>query len=134
MYPLFRLEIITPYRKFFEGDVEMLVFRNVDGEMGVLKGHMPMVASVSIGPIRILKDGEWKMAAVSEGFVEIMPDKSMIFTDAAEWPEEIDVARALKAKERAEQRLNSQMSQIEHVRSQAALARAATRIQVTKRY
>ncbi len=129
----FYLEIVTPERTFFSGEVEMVIFKAPDGEIGVLGNHTPMVAAVSPGPVRIKKDGEWLEAALTEGYVEVTREKTIILTDTAEWPEEIDVNRARAAKERAEERLHSQLSRIEYMRSQAALARALTRIKVSQR-
>lgn len=133
MASTFYLEILTPLRKFFSGDVEEIVLKTLDGEMGVLKGHIPMVVAVDIGPIRILRNGEWLTAALSSGFMEITRDKTVILVDTAEWPHEIDINRALAAKRRAEERLHQKMSQVEHLRSQAALARATVRLKVTKK-
>ena len=128
----FYLEIVTPDRKFFTGDVEMLILKTPEGEMGVLKDHMPMVVAVAIGPLRIQKDGEWLEAVLSEGFMEIMKDKTVILADTAEWPNEIDINRARAAEERARERLQSQLSRIEYMHSQAALQRALSRLKVTK--
>lgn len=132
MAPKFRVEIVTPYRTFFEGDVEMIILRVPTGEMGVMKGHIPMVVAVTIGPIRILQEGQWKYAVLTGGFMKIERDRTVIVTDTAEWPEEIDVNRALAAKARAEERLRRKMSRMEMVRSQTALARALARLKVTK--
>ncbi|MDP4094484.1 MAG: F0F1 ATP synthase subunit epsilon [Bacillota bacterium] len=128
----FNLEIVTPERKFFAEEVEEIVLRTPDGEMGILKGHVPMVVAVDIGPIRIKKNGEWKEAVLTEGFMEIKQDKTIILTDTAEWPDEIDINRAKAAKQRAEERLQRQESQAEYVRSKAALARALARLKVAR--
>ncbi len=128
----FYLEIVTPERKFFSGDVEMLILETSDGEIGVLKNHTPMVVSVAIGPMRIKQNGEWIQAILTEGFMQIKQDKTIILTDTAEWPDEVDINRAKAAKQRAEERLQSQISQVEYIRSQAALARAVERLKITK--
>jgi F-type H+-transporting ATPase subunit epsilon len=128
----FYLEIVTPERKFFSGDVEMLILKTPDGEIGILKDHMPMVIAVAIGPIRIQKDGEWLEAVLSEGFMEIRQEKTVILADTAEWPNEIDINRARRAEERARERLQSKLSQIEYIRSQAALQKALSRLKVSK--
>lgn len=130
MASTFNLEIITPERKFYTGDVEMIVLRTPEGEMGILKEHTPMVVAVAIGPIRIKKDGEWLEAVISEGFMEIKQDKTIILADTAEWPDEIDINRAEAAKRRAEERLQRQLSEVEFIRSKAALARAMARLKV----
>lgn len=128
----FFLEIVTPTRKFFSGEVEMVVLRTPEGELGILKGHVPMVAAIAVGPMRLLLDGEWLEAFLSEGFMEVKPDRTIILSDTAEWPHEIDINRALAAKRRAEERLHSKISKIEYLHSQAALARAAARLKIKK--
>ena len=129
----FNLEIITPERNFFSGEVECVVFKSVDGEMGVLARHAPTVAAVAVGPIRIKADGKWIDAVVTEGFAKIMPDKVVIMTDTAEYPEEIDINRAKAAKDRAQERLQKQLSQLEYMRSKTALARAMARLKATSK-
>ena len=132
MSSMFNLEIVTPERKFFSGEVETVVLQTPDGEIGILKGHMPMVIAVAIGPVRIKKNGEWIEAVLTEGFMEIKQDITVILTDTAEWPYEIDINRAKAAMQRAEERLQRQATHIEYMRSQAALARALARLKVTK--
>lgn len=128
----FHLEIVTPERKFFEGDVETVIVKTPEGEMGILKDHEPAVVAIDTGIIRILVDGQWKEAVVTQGFMEVTHQKTIAFVDTAEWPEEIDINRAKEAKARAEERLQQQIALIEHLRSQAALARALARLKVTK--
>ncbi len=127
----FLLEIITPERNFFSGEAECVIFKSVDGEMGVLAKHAPTVATVNVGPIRINTQGKWVDAVVTDGFAKIMPDRVVIMTDTAEYPEEIDINRAKAAKQRAEERLQKQLSQLEYMRSKAALTRAMARIKAT---
>jgi F-type H+-transporting ATPase subunit epsilon len=128
----FKLEIVTPERKFFSDNAEELIVKTPDGEIGILSGHIPMVVAVAIGPIRIKKNGEWLEAFLSEGFMEILQDKTIVLADTAEWPNEIDVNRAKAAEERARERLQSQLSRVEYIRSQAALQRALSRLKVTR--
>jgi F-type H+-transporting ATPase subunit epsilon len=132
MSALFRLEIVTPERVFFTGDVEMVVIKTLLGEMGVLKDHLPMVVAVSVGSVRILQDGGWLEAVLTEGFMEITHEKTVILTDTAEWPYEIDINRANAAIERAKERLQRKLSLIEYHRTQAAMARALARLRVTR--
>jgi F-type H+-transporting ATPase subunit epsilon len=129
----FYLEVITPERNFFSGEAECVIFRSVDGEMGVLAKHAPTVAAVNIGPLKINSSGKWIEAVVTDGFAKIMPDKVVIMTDSAEYPEEIDVNRAKAAKQRAEERMQKQLSQLEYMRSKAALSRAMARLKVTSK-
>lgn len=135
MTPTFKLEIITPERVFLSEEVEMLVVKTPQGEMGILAGHIPLVVAVSVGPCRIKKsDGEWVEAVLTEGFLEVKQEKTMVFADTAEWPYEIDINRAEAAKRRAEERLAMKQSEEEYVRSQAALSRAMERLKVRNRH
>lgn len=129
----FYLDVITPERKFFSGEAEGIIFKTVDGEIGILAKHAPTVVAVSVGPLKINAGGKWIEAVVTEGFAKIMPDKVVLLTDTAEYPEEIDINRAKAAKQRAEERLHRKLSQLEYMRSKAALARAMARLSVTKK-
>jgi F-type H+-transporting ATPase subunit epsilon len=124
------LHISTPERQFYMGEVEMVVITSYDGEMGILPGHLSMVVALSAAPTRILEDGEWRLAAISGGFARIKGDGVVILADAAEWPEEIEVNRALEAKKRAEERLQARISEIEDVETRVALERALMRLTV----
>lgn len=133
MVSTFKVEIVTPERKFFEGEAENIIARSVNGDFGILKGHAPFVAPLGIGELRIKTGQEEKVAAVGEGYVEVQPHKTTIIADTALWPEEIDVARAEKAKERAEQRLHKdKKNDIDILRAEIALKKALTRLSVAK--
>ena len=129
----FMLEIITPERAFFHGEVESVILPTADGYMSVQKMHEPMVAAITVGDMRILVDGQWKQCTTSEGFVEVRPDETIIFSQAVEWPEEIDLRRAQEAKERAEERLRQSRSYQEYMQSQISLARAMVRLRVGRK-
>ncbi|MBZ4665063.1 ATP synthase F1 subunit epsilon [Mahella sp.] len=136
--PTFHLDIVSPDREFFDGDVEEIIFPvsngyTSDGYMGVLAGHEPMVCPIGIGVLRIKQNGQWRDAAISGGFIEIRPQTVTILSDTVEWPEEIDARRAEAARRRAEERLRQRLSQEEYLRSQAALARALTRLRISNR-
>ncbi|WP_010246340.1 ATP synthase F1 subunit epsilon [Acetivibrio cellulolyticus] len=128
MSETFYIEILTPDRKFFWGDVETVIVKTPSGEMGILKDHMPIVVVIDIGPIKIKKDGEWIDAVLSQGFMEVKQNKAIILVDTAEWPDEIDINRANAAKERAEERILRKASQTEYIQSKAALAKAMARL------
>lgn len=124
----FRLEIYTPTRRFFEGDTEGLILPILDGLYGVEAGHEPVVTAIEPGELRYKTDGEWQIAAVTRGFAEITPDRTVLLVSAVEKPEEIDLKRAEAAAERARERLRQQESQREYASSKAALARAMARL------
>ena len=129
----FKLEIVATDKVFYSGDAEMLVFPSLDGEHGVLADHELMVAPVVAGELRYTVNGEQKLAAVGNGFVESRGDRVILICDFVERPEDIDVKRAQLAKERAEERIRLKKSEREYVHSQAALSRAMARLKVTSK-
>lgn len=128
----FNLEIVTPERKFFEGEVEMVVARSVTGDIAILNNHVPLVTPLEISIIKLKINGETKEASISSGYMEVTKDKTTIIVDAAEWPDEIDLERAKKARERAEKRLKSEKDASDVARAEMALRRAINRIEVKK--
>lgn len=130
MSSTFYVEILTPERKFFWGDIEAIIVKTPTGEMGILKGHIPMVVFIDTGIIKIKKDDKWIEAVLSEGFMEVKRDRTVLLVDTAEWPDEIDVNRAQAAKRRAEERLLRRMNRTEYIQTKAALARAMARLKV----
>lgn len=130
----FHLEIIAADRVFFQGECEHLVITAIDGLLGILAGHEPLVTSLPTGELKYMVDGEWRYAAISEGFIEVMPDKAVILADSCELPEEIDIVRAQEARERAEEMLRQQQSIREYYETQAALNRAMNRLKISQKH
>ena len=128
----FKLEIVTPDRYFFKGQAESLILPAIDGLYGVEAGHEPVVTAVEAGELRFKTEGQWQIAAVGQGFAEILPDYAILLVSSAERPEEIDARRAEAAKERAEEYLRQKQSVQEYYRSKAALARAMARLKIKK--
>ena len=97
-----QLEIITPERLFYRGDIELVIARTLSGDEGFMANHAWACKLLSTGELWIQEKGskDFKIAAISGGFIDIK-NKFIIFTDAAEWPEEIDVERAKQAEQRA---------------------------------
>ncbi|NLL07187.1 MAG: ATP synthase F1 subunit epsilon [Clostridiaceae bacterium] len=133
MSDTFYIEILTPDRKFFWGDVQSVVLNTPSGEIGILKNHMPIVALVEVGTIKIKKNNNWIEAVLGQGFMEVTQNRVIILVDTAEWPDEIDINRAKAAKERAQERILRQANQTEYIQSKAALARAMARLAAGKR-
>jgi len=129
----FKLQVIAPDRVFLEEDAEMVELTTTEGEIGVLKDHIPLTAIVAPGILRIKKDGQQKEAALHEGFLEILPDKVVILAESCEWPEEIDINRANEAKIRAERRLKSADAEINEARAELALRRSLVRLSLTEK-
>ena len=134
MAKTFHLEIIATDRVFFSGEVEHLVITAIDGLLGIMAGHEPLVTSLPTGELKYLVDGVWKYAAISEGFIQVMPDSSIILADTCELPEEIDIKRAQEARERAEERLRQKHSIKEYYETQAALNRAMNRLKISQKH
>ncbi|WP_042354353.1 F0F1 ATP synthase subunit epsilon [Bacillus rubiinfantis] len=129
-----KVSVVTPDGPVYESDVEMVSTKAKTGELGILPGHVPMVAPLEIGSVRIKKDGKTEYVAVSGGFLEIRPDQVTVLAQAAERSEDIDVERAMRAKERAEQRLQEQKTaHVDFKRAELALRRAINRLSIAER-
>ena len=127
-----KVTVVTPDGPVYEADVEMVSTKAKTGELGILPGHIPLVAPLEIGVVRIKKEKLTDLIAVSGGFLEVRPEQVTILAQSAEKASDIDVERAQKAKERAEQRLRDQ--HLEHVdfrRAELALQRAINRLTVS---
>ncbi len=127
-----RLDIVTPERIVFSEDVNMVIARATDGDIGILPGHAPLVAGMAVWPLRVLQDEGERQISVCGGFIEVRPDKVTILASCAELPEEIDVKRAEAARTRAENRLRDISPDIDMARAEAALQRAIIRLRVAE--
>lgn len=130
----FNLEIIATDRVFYAGECEHLVITTIDGMLGILANHEPLVTTLPTGELKYLVDGKWRYAAISGGFIEVMPDKSIILADSCELPEEIDIKRAEEARQRAEERMRQKQSIKEYYLTQAALNRAMNRLKISQKH
>ena len=126
----FQLEIVTPEKLVVNEAVEEAQIPGLGGYLGILPGHAPLITELAVGVITYRAHGATKSLSVAWGFAEVLPDKVTMLAETAERPEEIDVARAQKAKERAEQLLKSNDPQLDYDRAQDALKRAETRLKV----
>ncbi|WP_096203057.1 F0F1 ATP synthase subunit epsilon [Bacillus sp. FJAT-45350] len=126
------VNVVTPDGKVYDGDIEMVSVRAQSGELGILPRHIPLVAPLTIGAVRLKKGSTVDLVAVSGGFIEVRPDKVTILAESAELPSDIDVARARAAKERAERRIEqAKQDEIDFKRAQLALKRAVNRLEVS---
>lgn len=129
-----KVSVVTPDGPVFESDVEMVSTRAKSGELGIMAGHMAMVAPLVIGSVRLkLVGGGTENIAVSGGIIEVRPEQVTVLSPTAEKAEDIDVERAERAKERAEQRLQeAHKEDIDFKRAQLAMQRAINRITVSE--
>jgi F-type H+-transporting ATPase subunit epsilon len=130
MAETFQLEIVTPEKKVVDTAAEEVQIPGENGYLGVLPGHAPLITELAVGEISYHASGKEEHLAVAWGFAEVLPDKVTILAETAERPQEIDVARARKAKERAEQRLTSGDPNVDVDRCLNALHKAETRLEV----
>ncbi|RHW37195.1 F0F1 ATP synthase subunit epsilon [Neobacillus notoginsengisoli] len=129
-----KASVVTPDGPVYDAEVEMVSTKAQSGELGILPGHIPMVAPLQIGAVRLQKEGKTELVAVSGGFLEVRPDQVTILAQAAEQSSEIDIERAQRAKERAEQRLKErQQEHVDFKRAELALQRAINRLAVAER-
>jgi F-type H+-transporting ATPase subunit epsilon len=128
------LELATPTRMVVAETVDEVVVPGSEGYFGVLPGHAPLLATLGIGELTYRIGREERHVAVAGGFAEVRNDKVIVLADTAELPQDIDRARAERARDRAEQRLSGRsQDETDYARAGAALARAQTRIQVSGR-
>ena len=127
------LEIITAERQVFSDDVDLVVAPGIDGELGILPHHAPLMTMLQPGEILIRKDGEDTFLVVSGGFMEVIGNKVTILADACERSEEIDEARAQQAVERARERLAHQETDLQMEQALGAVRRAQVRLNVVRR-
>lgn len=125
------LKIVTPDGSFFEEEVDSIILRGLEGDLAILKGRAPIVTPLKIGKVRIFQGDVERVAAVTDGYVSSANDDITIVTDAAEWPDEIDIKRAEESKKKAEALLSKKES-VDFTRAEASLKRAINRLEVSK--
>lgn len=129
-----KLDIVTAERVVFSDDVDVIVAPGIEGQLGVLPHHAPLMTILQPGELLIKKGGEEFSLAITGGFLEVRPDRVVILADAAERADEIDIARAEEAKRRAQEWLSRPMPDVDAAaRAEAALRRALMRLTVAQR-
>jgi len=128
-----RLDVVTAEREVFSDDVDEVVAPGVEGQLGILPHHAPLMTTLLPGELLIKKGGEEFYLAISGGFIEARPDRIIVLADTAERVEEIDIARAEEAKRRAEERLAEGIPGVDTARAEAALRRSLIRLRVAGR-
>ena len=124
------VNIVTPDGPVYDSEVSMVIAVTATGEMGVLPGHIPTVAPLGIGAVRLKKENSTELVAVNGGFLEIRPEKVTILAQSAERATDIDLARAQESAKRAEALLQANKDEIDFKRAELALKRAMNRINV----
>ncbi len=120
----FKLEMFTPQKQFFSDEAEAVTVTAADGELSVLKGHQPMIVALPPGEVKIkLTNGEWKNAFVSDGFMEVRLEDVIIFSHFAEWPEDVDEAKAKRLLEQEKEQLKNAQSINEYRQTEIELQR-----------
>ncbi len=130
------LEVVTPSKLLVSEEVELATVPGADGVFGAMANHSPLLATLKIGEMHYLNEGNTVSIALSGGFCDVSSNRMTVLAESAEIGAEIDVERALKAKERAERRLQEAVTRREEIdlaRAQAAMARALTRIRIAGR-
>ena len=131
---MLRLEIVTPEAKTYSDDVDSVAIPGIDGELGVLPLHAPVMTLLEPGELRVLKGGQELRLAVGEGFVEITPEKVAVLTDMAVKESDIDESAAEEAIRRAEQAMSGEkLTNEEYAANSAALLRSLALVKVKRR-
>ncbi len=129
-----RLEVVTAERAVYSEDVDIVIAPGVEGQLGILPHHTPLMTLLEPGELIARKGAEEFILAVSGGFLEVRPDRVIVLADSAERAEEIDIARAEEAKKRAEQRLEERyVPAVDAARAEASLRRSLIRLKVATR-
>lgn len=130
-----KLEIVTPSGPVIDEEVDIVTCPGIDGEFGVLANHAPLLSTIKIGTLTFKNDSDTHVIMVSGGFCEVSDNKITFLVESAERGDDIDVDRALRAKDRAEKRLAEAKTKAEAVnvvRAEASMQRALARINVKK--
>ena len=130
---MIKLTIVTPERSLVSEDVDELQVPGANGYLGVLPGHAPLFTELKVGELSYRKGSTWTPLAVAWGFAEVLPDQVRVRAETAERASEIDLERATRSKERAEERLKNAEAGVDSDRARLALERAVIRIQVARK-
>ena len=133
MMATFGLELVTAERMVYSDDVDMVIAWGLEGQLGILPHHAPLMTMLQPGELIIKKENEETYMAVSGGFLEVRPDKVIILADACERAEEIDLARAEEAKRRAGEIMEAPSPETDSAAAEAALRRSLVRLKVAEK-
>lgn len=128
-----RLDIVTAERLVYSEDVDLVVAPGVEGELGILPQHTPLMTTLEAGEMMVRRGVEEFSLAISGGFLEIRPDRIIVLADSAERDDEIDLTRAEEAQRRARERIDSPTADLDAARAEAALRRSLVRLKVAQK-
>jgi F-type H+-transporting ATPase subunit epsilon len=128
-----KITVVTAEQRILEDVVDMVVAPGIEGQLGILPRHAPLLTPLQAGELRLKKGGTETSLVVSGGFLEVRPDEVTVLADAAERAEEIDLARAEEAMKRAQERIKTHAADLDLERANAALRRASVRIKIARR-
>ena len=128
-----QLEIVSPERRAYTDEVDMVIVPGIDGQLGILPHHTRLISVLGVGELRIKKGGTEQSMLISGGFVEVRPDKVIVMADLAEHSDEIDATRAAEARKRAEAELEQASDPVDIARVRAALQTALMRERIATR-
>lgn len=129
----FAVKILTPEHSFYEGDAELAILPTTEGEVGILKGHIPMVFALKSGNIKIVENNRLREAATSDGFAEMTKNGLLVLTQTAEWATEIEEGRVRESLERAREELKNAKNAGEREWARAGILRALNRLRLIGR-
>ena len=132
--PNIKLDIVTAERVVYSEEVDAVIAPGVEGQLGILPHHAPLMTMLQAGELVARKGGQEEIMAISGGFLEVRPDRVIVLADSAERAEEINTARAEAAKRRAEDRLRDRKATgLDETRAEAALRRALVRLEIAEK-
>jgi len=129
----YNLTIVTPDKVFFDGQVDSVIVRGLEGDLAIMAGHTPFLTGLQIAPSRIIDGDSERVFTLASGYIYVEKEKTTIVAEACEWADEIDITRAKNAVDRAEKRLKEKKSETNMVRAELALQKAINRVSVASK-
>ena len=129
----FHLKVLTVDRVFFDGEVDRIIVRTTQGDVGILPNHVNYLAALGIGGLTIMANGTTRIAAVSGGFVDVSKEQTVILARTCEWADEIDLNRAQEAESRAKAKLQQRLSDHEQDLASVKLKKAVNHIRIAQK-
>ena len=129
----FEFQIVTAERQVYSDTADVVVAPGSEGQLGILPNHAPLITRLEPGELIVRRGGQEVVLAISGGFLEVLNNKVIVLADTAERADEIDEARAIEARRRAEQRIKDRTSQLDFERAELALRRSIVRLRLIEK-